>query len=305
MKRLLTIVAAALCLLSACQTSPAPPPEVERPDSAAIYHQMAWREMFADSLSEAEDHAYRAFMLSRDSALECGSLSLLCYIYYREGKQQELQLLMQTVSPDTYVGVMDVQMRAEQARAGHERWGFALVVALLLLLTGAVGYWYVRRVKSLARLYQQRVARVRRDMREALEQLAEASVEEVSGVQAHDSVESQATCPPSSPAPSVGEAKAGIDVLHAIISDQNISQMGRREEQAVVRILPLVDAALAAALAQSSSPLTPKETFFCIMEYYGKDDRQKARSFCCSEQAVRSTKSRLGKKMDISRLHSE
>ena len=201
MKRLLTIATAVLCLLSACQTSPAPPPQVERPDSAAIYHQMAWREMFAGSLSEAEGHAYRAFMLSRDSALECGSLSLLCYIYYREGKQQELQLLMQTVSPDTYVGVMDVQMRAEQARTGRERWGFALIVAALLLLTGAAGYWYVRRVKSLARLYQQRVARVRRDMREALEQLAEASVEEVSGVQAHDSVESQATCPPSSPAP--------------------------------------------------------------------------------------------------------
>ena len=63
---------------------------------------------------------------------------------------------MQTVSPDTYVGVMDVQMRAEQARTGRERWGFALIVAALLLLTGAAGYWYVRRVKSLARLYQQR-----------------------------------------------------------------------------------------------------------------------------------------------------
>jgi DNA-binding CsgD family transcriptional regulator len=41
------------------------------------------------------------------------------------------------------------------------------------------------------------------------------------------------------------------------------------------------------------------------MEYYGKTDKQKARSFCCSEQAVRSTKSRLNKKMDINVLRPE
>ena len=64
-------------------------------------------------------------------------------------------------------------------------------------------------------------------------------------------------------------------------------------------------AALDEVLGKTKSPLTPKETFFCIMEYYGKTDRQKAHSFCCSEQAIRSTKSRLNKKMDISVLRSE
>ena len=101
----------------------------------------------------------------------------------------------------------------------------------------------------------------------------------------------------------IHEAKQGIDVLFAIINDQNISQMGKQEEQAVLKTLPIVDAALAALLDKASSPLTPKETFFCIMEYYGKNDRQKARSFCCSEQAIRSTKSRLNKKIDLSILH--
>ena len=71
-----------------------------------------------------------------------------------------------------------------------------------------------------------------------------------------------------------------------------------------MKILPMVDATLADALSKASSPLTPKETFFCIMEYYGKSDRQKARSFCCSEQAIRSTKSRLNKKIDITILRS-
>ena len=49
-------------------------------------------------------------------------------------------------------------------------------------------------------------------------------------------------------------------------------------------------------------PPTPKETFFCLMEYYGKSDHQKALSFCCSDQAIRSTKSRLNKKLDIGQL---
>ena len=38
------------------------------------------------------------------------------------------------------------------------------------------------------------------------------------------------------------------------------------------------------------------------MEYYGKSDHQKALSFCCSDQAIRSTKSRLNKKLDIEKL---
>ena len=183
-------------------------------DSAAIYQEMAYEKMFADSLQKAEQYAYRAFLLSRDSTLECGALSLLCYIYYREGKQRDLQLLMQTISPDAYMDIMDVQLRVEQA-------------------------------------------------------------------------------------------KAGIDVLFAIINDQNISQMGKQEEQAVLRTLPIIDSHLAVMLDKAVSPLTPKETFFCIMEYYGKSDKQKARSFCCSEQAIRSTKSRLHKKFDISTLRPE
>ena len=90
--------------------------------------------------------------------------------------------------------------------------------------------------------------------------------------------------------------------IYAIINDQNISQMGKREEQALLKILPMVDVNLCSILAQAFSPLTPKETFFCLMEYYGKSDHQKALSFCCTDQAIRSTKSRLNKKLDIEKL---
>ena len=260
---------AACCMLTACQMSEnAPHAAVGATDSAAIYQHQAYEEMFNGSLAKAEACAYRAFLLSRDSTLECSVISLLCYIYYREGKQQELQLLMQTISPEMYVSVMDMQAQMEQAKAGRQQTVYVVAIIVLMLLLGGLGYWYVRRTRALARLYEQRIATVRQKLE-------------------------------------ISETKVGIDVLHAIINDQNISQLGKREEQAVLKTLPVVDAALAEALNRATSTLTPKETFFCIMEYYGKSDSQKARSFCCSEQAIRSTKSRLGKKMDISLLRAE
>lgn len=267
--KILTLVVS--CLLAACQLSETTPRRVEAgtdSDSATILQDRAYEEMFNGSLAKAETYAYRAFLMSRDTTLECNALSLLCYIYYREGKQEELQLLMQTISPEMYVSVMDVQSQVEQAKAGRRQQVFIVAIVVLVLLLAALGFWYVQRTRALARLYQQRIATVRQKLE-------------------------------------ISETKAGIDVLHAIINNQNISQMGKQEEQAVLKTLPVVDEALAEALGRATSPLTPKETFFCIMEYYGKTDHQKARSFCCSEQAIRSTKSRLGKKMDISVLRSE
>ena len=260
-------------------------------DSATIYQEMAWQEMFADSLMQAETHAYRAFMLSQDSTLECGALSLLCYIYYREGKQQELQLLMQTLSPDVYMNVMDVQMLVEHTKAAQKRQLYALAVILLLLLLGCVALWYLHRIKMLSRSYQQRIVSVRHELTEQLKNLGTTPSADSFGH--HHEL------------PTIQETKAGIDVLFAIINDQNISQMGKAEEQALLKAIPLIDQSLTTILEKASSTLTPKETFFCVMEYYGKTDKQKARSFCCSEQAVRSTKSRLNKKMDISVLRPE
>ena len=281
-----------ICLISGCQQDGVTSSRQKKySDSATIYQEMAWQEMFADSLMQAETHAYRAFMLSQDSTLECGALSLLCYIYYREGKQQELQLLMQTLSPDVCMNVMDVQMLVEHTKAAQKRQLYALAVILLLLLLGCVALWYLHRIKMLSRSYQQRIVSVRHELTEQLKNLGTTPSADSFGH--HHEL------------PTIQETKAGIDVLFAIINDQNISQMGKAEEQALLKAIPLIDQSLTTILERASSTLTPKETFFCVMEYYGKTDKQKARSFCCSEQAVRSTKSRLNKKMDISVLRPE
>ena len=280
------------CLITGCQQDGMTSSyQKKHSDSATIYQEMAWQEMFTDSLMQAETHAYRAFMLSQDSILECGALSLLCYIYYREGKQQELQLLMQTLSPDVYMNVMDVQMQVEHTKAAQKRQLYAFAVILLLLLLGCAALWYLHRIKMLSRSYQQRIVSVRHELTEQLKHLGTTPSADTFGH--HHEL------------PSIQETKAGIDVLFAIINDQNISQMGKAEEQALLKAIPLIDPNLTTILEKASSTLTPKETFFCVMEYYGKTDRQKARSFCCSEQAVRSTKSRLNKKMDISVLRPE
>ena len=96
---------------------------------------------------------------------------------------------------------------------------------------------------------------------------------------------------------SVSDTKAGIDVLHAIVSGQNISQFGRHEETALRQVLQPVNPQLAAHLDSSSQPLTPKEVFYCVMQHYGMTDEQKIQAFCCTPQALRSIKSRLGKKL--------
>ena len=276
------ILSTAVCWLCACQTAPPPSTAFSGgADSAAIYQEWAYQAMFADSLGKAETLAYRAFLHSKDSTLECGALALLCYVYYREGKQEELQLLMQTVSPETYMNVMDVQLQVEQVKANRDRHYYAVAIMLLLTVSGLVCFWYIRRMRALSATYRERIDSVRHEL-----------------LSRESNLRASASLP-------IDEAKQGIDVLFAIINDQNISQMGKQEEQAVLRTLPMVDAALAALLGKAAAPLTPKETFFCIMEYYGKNDRQKARSFCCSEQAIRSTKSRLCKKIDLAILRSE
>lgn len=284
MRIILALISTAVCLLSACQTAETPSPATIQGggvDSAAIYQDWAYREMFDNALNQAEEYAYRSVMLSKDSAMENSSMILLCYIYYRQGKQEQLQMLMQTISPENYADVMDVQWQVEQAKTNHERQLYAIAIILLLLMSGIVCYWYIHRMRAQAVMYQQRIDKVRQELFNKGSNL------------------------PQSSTLSIDEAKRGIDVLFAIINDQNISQMGKEEEQAVLKALPLLDATLAKLLAKASSPLTPKETYFCIMEYYGKNDHQKALSFCCSEQAIRSTKSRLNKKIDLSILRLE
>ena len=170
-----------------------------------------------------------------------------------------------------------------------------MAIILLLFLSGGIALWYLHRMKSLRELYQQRITLAR-------QQLFSSPQQGTSETPPILPCLGEGLCSSPKQGESAGVLKLGFDVLYAIINDQNISQMGKREEQALLKVLPMVDANLCAILAKASSPLTPKETFFCLMEYYGKSDHQKALSFCCSDQAIRSTKSRLNKKLDIGQL---
>ena len=280
------ILLSLVCLLMGCQNDGAVSSSyVEKEDSASVYQDMAYQAMFADSLAQAEAYAYRSLMLSTDSTLECGALSLLCYIYYREGKHEKLQMMMQMLSPEVYMNVMNVQMLIEQQKSDRQRYYYTLAVIFLLLLSGGIALRYLYRIQSLRELYQHRIALTRQLLGD---HGGDSPTIRSVMLQSHD----------------ITETKQGFDVLYAVINDKNISQMGKHEEQTLLKVLPMVDTTLCAILAKASSPLTPKETFFCLMEYYGKSDHQKALSFCCSDQAIRSTKSRLNKKLDIEQLRS-
>ena len=60
MKKLTVLLLTVICLCSSCQTKGiSSSAQKEEADSAAIYQEMAYEEMFADSLLKAEQYAYR------------------------------------------------------------------------------------------------------------------------------------------------------------------------------------------------------------------------------------------------------
>jgi hypothetical protein len=185
----------------------------------------------------------------------------------------------------------------------------SLLIIFMLLFMGSIIYIYFRRQQVHHREFQQRISDVRADMNQLLamrnthiEDLKMAlsdRMEEVeqmkkklTGAFAEDEMYLQ-----------IKNVKLGLDVLDAIINKQNISQYGRNEQLAVVSALWMTNSQLAAILDNPDIQLTPKETFFCIMEHYNIIDDEKIDLFCCTEQALRSTKSRLNKKMNLKLLH--
>lgn len=185
----------------------------------------------------------------------------------------------------------------------------SLLIIFMLLFMGSIIYIYFRRQQVHHREFQQRISNVRADMNQLLamrnthiEDLKMAlsdRMEEIeqmkkklTGAFAEDEMYLQ-----------IKNVKLGLDVLDAIINKQNISQYGRNEQQAVVSALWMTNSQLAAILDNPDIQLTPKETFFCIMEHYNIIDDEKIDLFCCTEQALRSTKSRLNKKMNLKLLH--
>jgi cell division protein FtsB len=192
-----------------------------------------------------------------------------------------------------------------QREKAEQKLGYSLAIIVLLLIISALTISYFRRTKSLYKKYSERLSSVK-DSTELRLSRKDSTIEEMK--QRIDAKVSEIESLKQQPLPttddrqahrSIAQTKRGVDVLYAILHDQNISQYGRQEQRALVDVLWTIDRPLAIIMDNPVYALTPKETFFCIMEHSGKTDQQKAHSFCCSEQAVRSTKSRLGKKLDL------
>lgn len=227
-------------------------------------------------LRTAEQRAYSAAILSTDSAEMADALTMLSLVFILEDKKEQAEMVMAVLPEGQTVEFVRLQQAANEQGRSHDRIIFGGFIALLLAVIGG-GLWWSRRRK----------AAFERKVDELMESMA---------------VETDEPEQPAAVRADIVRTKQGVDVLYAILHNENISQMGKREQLAVTETLHIVDPTLAGIL--SSVELTPKETFYCIMQYYGKTEQQKAQCFCCTEQALRSTKSRLGKKLDLSRLEA-
>ena len=225
-------------------------------------------------LPTAEQRAYSAAILSADSAEMADALTMLSLVFILENKKEKAEMVMAVLPEGQTMEFVRLQQVANEQGRSHERFFFGGFIGLLAIVVGGGLWWSLRRK-----------ATFERKVDELMESMA---------------VEADEPEKPAAVRADIVRTKQGVDVLYAILHDENISQMGKREQLAVAETLHIVDPTLADII--SSVELTPKETFYCIMQYYGKTEQQKAQGFCCTEQALRSTKSRLGKKLDLSRL---
>lgn len=212
------------------------------------------------------------------------------------------------------IDIVKIQTRCDQEVAAREhaeqRLGYMAVIVALLIVVLALTLWYHRRTQALFRRYQERIGRMKQETEELLsakratieelKQSTDTQLAEIENLKRRLPTRLQSDALYDS----VAQTKLGIDVIYAILHDGNISQFGKKEQRAMTEVMRTVDRELAFILENPAYALTPKEAFFCLMERNGKTDAAKARSFCCSEQAVRSTKSRLAKKLDLQILHS-
>ena len=208
--------------------------------------------------------------------------------------------------------IMRVQNQFDQQwhkrRTAERGYKMSILIIVLLLLIGALIYLYHRRSQGLHRQFQKRLDDVRSEMNQLLStrnaRISDLKAALDDSIKEIDSMKQRL---PSSYGADEAYAriamlKRGVDVINAMLEGKNISQFGKLEQQAAEEALLTINHQLAAGLATARQTLTPKETFFCIMEHYGRSDQEKSEAFCCTEQALRSTKSRLIKKISLSAL---
>ena len=212
-----------------------------------------------------------------------------------------------TVSPEKDIEIIQIQDRYEVAMAQREALQLQLYIAylliLLILVTGGIIVWFRRRIHQQLLNYRKQQEETEQNIQMTL-QRKDATIDEMKAEidsKLNELEQLKKKMPThnreTETSVSIEQTKLGIDALYTILKGGNISQMGKREQQAVCMIMPNFDYDLAYILNNPRYAFTPKETFYYIMEHNGMTDEEKATAFCCTGQAIRSIKSRMKKKM--------
>lgn len=260
---------------------------------ASVFNQMGMRDSALQYVKRAESFKPRIRKDQEESIKNIRS---------RIEKHQVL-----TVSPEKDIEIVQIQDRYEVAMAQREALQLQLYIAylliLLILVTGGIIVWFRRRIHQQLLNYRKQQEETEQNIQMTL-QRKDATIDEMKAEidsKLNELEQLEKKIPThnreTETSVSIEQTKLGIDALYTILKGGNISQMGKREQQAVCMIMPNFDYDLAYILNNPRYAFTPKETFYYIMEHNGMTDEEKATAFCCTGQAIRSIKSRMKKKM--------
>lgn len=263
-------------------------------EKAFIYNQMGKRDSALNSLQRVEKYKPR-IRKDQEKRIE----EMLQHI-----KRHQIV----AISPGKDVEIVQLQDLYEVALAQRKAVELKLYIAYLLLtlilVSIGITIWFRRRMRQQLQFYRQQQQETEHNIQLTLRR-KEATIDEMKAEidskldelnQLRYSIKAHNKNIKTSD--SIEQIKLGIDTLYTILKGGNLSQMGKREQQALNMIMPNYDYELSYILNNPRFALTPKECFYYIMEHYGIEDELKAQAFCCTAQAIRSIKSRLKKKLE-------
>ena len=263
-------------------------------EKAFIYNQMGKRDSALNSLQRVEKYKPR---IRKDQEKQI-----------EEMRQHIKRHQIVAISPGKDIEIVQLQDLYEVALAQRKAVELKLYIAYLLLtlilVSIGITIWFRRRMRQQLQFYRQQQQETEHNIQLTLRR-KDATIDEMKAeidskldelYQLRYSIKAHNKNIKTSD--SIEQIKLGIDTLYTILKGGNLSQMGKREQQALNMIMPNYDYELSYILNNPRFALTPKECFYYIMEHYGIEDDLKAQAFCCTAQAIRSIKSRLKKKLE-------
>lgn len=263
-------------------------------EKAFIYNQMGNRDSALNSLQRVEKYKPR-IRKDQEKRIE-------------EMRQHIKRHQIVAISPGKDVEIVQLQDLYEvalaQRKAVELKLDIAYLLLTLILVSIGITIWFRRRMRQQLQFYRLQQQETEHNIQLTLRR-KDATIDEMKAEidskldelnQLRYSIKAHNKNIKTSD--SIEQIKLGIDTLYTILKGGNLSQMGKREQQALNMIMPNYDYELSYILNNPRFALTPKECFYYIMEHYGIEDELKAQAFCCTAQAIRSIKSRLKKKLE-------